>query len=360
MANGTWIKGRLRPAGGAKPPRVLEYSPTGTGCPAVEKAVSGLYRQQSEESFWTLMSALNYAMQIDTRILIPVQTAPTVLGGPAPWTEHPIPEERADGLPLWTLRTDKSRVWLPVFTSSAAAAADRSTAARPMVEKTLQSAMEFALNSEEINGVVINPWTGSATLDSSLLRGLLRAEHSLDGPGEQALENGRAAARAGRWIEAAHHFEEAAQQGSASGLEWLGRCCYKGLGVRRSRTEARRMWKQAAEAGDARALIALGDDCAAQKGAAKALLYYRQAQQLADAQPDVQHTPYVCLRMAQAETQHVSPRRALALAAEAEQGFQALLREKEPDAERWLAEAQALGRALSGAQAKTAAYNIES
>lgn len=361
LASGSWIRGRLRPAGGGKPRHAQEYSPTGTGCPAVEKAVAGLYRQQSEESFWTLMSTLNYAMQIGTRVLVPVRTSPTGIGAPAPWTEHPIPAERAEGLPLWTLRTDKSKIWLPLFTSSAAAAADRSTAARPVVERSLQDAMTFALDEDGIDGVVINPWTGSATLDSSLLRGLLRAEHGQEDPGEQALEEGRAAARAGRWSEAARHFERAAQQGSTVGLEWLGRCCYEGLGVRRSRTEARRMWKQAAEAGDVRALISLGDDCAAGKnGAARALLYYRQAQQLADTQPDVQYTPHVCLRMAQAETRYVSPRRALALTAEAEQGFRALVQEEEPDAGRWLEEARALARELADESGKTAAYNTES
>lgn len=123
--------GRFRPVG-ARRPTVVPYSPAGTGCPVVERAIQGLYRAQNEESFWTLMSALNYALEINTYVLVPVQTALTVHNAPAPWTEHPIPAERSGGLPLWILRSEKGRNWLPVFTSSRTAAADRSTAARPM------------------------------------------------------------------------------------------------------------------------------------------------------------------------------------------------------------------------------------
>lgn len=75
--------GRFRPVG-ARRPTVVPYSPAGTGCPVVERAIQGLYRAQNEESFWTLMSALNYALEINTYVLVPVQTALTVHNAPAP------------------------------------------------------------------------------------------------------------------------------------------------------------------------------------------------------------------------------------------------------------------------------------
>ena len=78
--------GRFRPVG-TRRPTVVPYSPAGTGCPVVERAIQGLYRAQNEESFWTLMSALNYALEINTYVLVPVQTALTVHNAPAPWTE---------------------------------------------------------------------------------------------------------------------------------------------------------------------------------------------------------------------------------------------------------------------------------
>ena len=61
---------RFRPVGGAK--RSLQapaYSPAGTGCPAYEQAVENLYKGQNEESFWTLMSALNYALVELVRVM---------------------------------------------------------------------------------------------------------------------------------------------------------------------------------------------------------------------------------------------------------------------------------------------------
>ena len=81
--------------------------------------------------------------------------------------------DRAKDLQLWTLRNEKGRTWLPMFTSAAAACADRSTSARPMADYTLQDAMELALSTEGIDGVVLDPWSHSATLDGALLNGLL-------------------------------------------------------------------------------------------------------------------------------------------------------------------------------------------
>ena len=66
-------------------------------------------------------------------------------------------------------------------------------------ERSLRSAMEYALETDGIDGVVLDPWTSSATLDVSLLSGLLKSERGSDNPGAQELEAGHAAARAGDW-----------------------------------------------------------------------------------------------------------------------------------------------------------------
>ncbi len=56
---------------------------------------------------------------------------------------------------------------LPIFTSVKTAEADRGTAARPMVELLLVDAMQKVLDSKEMDGIVLDPWTTSATLDAS-------------------------------------------------------------------------------------------------------------------------------------------------------------------------------------------------
>ena len=165
---------RFRPVGSRRSRTAPVYSPRGTGCPAIEQAVQGLYKGQNEESFWSLMSALNYALELETHVLVPLQTAISAQGAPAPWMEHPIPAEKADGLALWTLRNDKGRCWLPLFTSVAAAGADRSTGSRPMADRTLEQAMQLALDTPGIDGVVLDPWSNSASLDGALLNGLPR------------------------------------------------------------------------------------------------------------------------------------------------------------------------------------------
>jgi len=131
---------RFRPVGSQRSRTAPVYSPRGTGCPAIEQAVQGLYKGQNEESFWSLMSALNYALELETHVLVPLQTALSAQGAPAPWMEHPIPAEKADGLALWTLRNDKGRCWLPLFTSVKNAEAEKASATRPMVERSLRSA----------------------------------------------------------------------------------------------------------------------------------------------------------------------------------------------------------------------------
>ena len=184
---------RFRPVGRSRSRTAPVYSPRGTGCPAIEQAVQGLYKGQNEESFWSLMSALNYALELETHVLVPLQTALSVQGAPAPWMEHPIPAEKADGLALWTLRNDKGRCWLPLFTSVAAAGADRSTASRPMADRTLEQAMQLALDTPGIDGVVLDPWSNSASLDGALLNGLLHAGHTPEGPGAEEAEAGKEA-----------------------------------------------------------------------------------------------------------------------------------------------------------------------
>lgn len=351
---------RFRPVGSSRHPRTpVRYSPGGTGCPAIEQAIERLYHGQNEESFWALMGALNYALELETHVLVPLQTALGTPPTPAPWAENPVPQQKARGLALWTLK-NKDRTWLPLFTSSAAACVDRSTAARPMADYTLQGAMELVLDAPDIDGVVIDPWGHSATLDEALLNGLLHAGHNPEEPGDEEVEAGREAARAGDWRMAADHYDEAAQQGNAMGLSLLADCLYRGRGEMQNKTEARRMWRTAADHGEVLAMLSLGEDCAARGEAGKALLYYRKARQTAQGMPDIEYTPRICLRLAQAETRYVSAKKAMALAAEAAQGFAILAREKEPDAAELQAEAEQLLRELTDPKPRNTAYNIDS
>ena len=268
---------------------------------------------------------------------------------------------KADGLALWTLRNDKGRCWLPLFTSVAAAGADRSTGSRPMADRTLEQAMQLALDTPGIDGVVLDPWSNSASLDGALLNGLLHAGHTPEGPGAEEAEAGKEAARAGHWAAAAECYQKAAEQGSSAGLSLLGECLYQGRGVPKSAAQARKLWKAAAESGEPIALLNLGDDCAARGDNGKALLWYRRAWQNAASVPDIEYTPRVCLRLAQYETRYTSRKKALAQAAEAKQAFTILQREHEPDADRWLQEAEQLLYALTHEPPTApAAYNIES
>lgn len=202
---------RFRPVGSGKKRTAPQYGPVGTGCPFVEEAVARLYREQNEEHFWSLMNALNYALELQTKVLVPLDAAVDPQSGAAPWAHLPIPEERAEGLPPWLLHARKERHYLPLFTSVKNAEAEKASATRPMVERSLRSAMEYALETDGIDGVVLDPWTSSATLDVSLLSGLLRSERGSDNPGAQELEAGHAAARAGDWPEAAASYTAAAE-----------------------------------------------------------------------------------------------------------------------------------------------------
>ena len=294
---------RFRPVGSRKKKAAPQYSPAGTGCPVVEQAVERLYREQNETHFWNLMNALNYALELKTRVLVPLDAAADPQSGPAPWASMPIPAEKAEGLDPWLLHTRKERSYLPLFTSVKTAEAERATATRPMAERGMREAMEYALNTDGIDGVVIDPWTNSATLDGSILNGLLKSERGSEGPGLEELDAGYDAARQGSWAEAVRHYEKAAK------------------------------------AGEVQAMIALGDDAAASgQEAAAALQYYRRAQSAARGMPDVSYTPQIRLRIAQCETRYVSRKKALMELAEAEQGFCIQLEEGAPDAEIWLDE----------------------
>ena len=219
---------RLRPVGAADRKKLPEYGPLGTGCPAIERAVAALYKGQNEESFWALMNAINYALELDTRVLVPLEAASDQPDGAAPWAEHPVPAEKAKDLQPWTLRTQKGRCYLPVFTSVKMAEADKGTASRPMAERLLASAMQMALDSDSIDGVVIDPWTSSATLDCSLLNGLLHASHDTDEPGEAELRAGNHAMAEERWDDAMHYYQLSAEEGCAEGLAMMGEMLYEG------------------------------------------------------------------------------------------------------------------------------------
>lgn len=131
---------RFRPVGSGKKRTAPQYGPVGTGCPFVEEAVARLYREQNEEHFWSLMNALNYALELQTKVLVPLDAAVDPQSGAAPWAHLPIPEERAEGLQPWLLHTRKERHYLPLFTSVKNAEAEKASATRPMVERSLRSA----------------------------------------------------------------------------------------------------------------------------------------------------------------------------------------------------------------------------
>ena len=85
---------RFRPVGSGKKRTAPQYGPVGTGCPFVEEAVARLYREQNEEHFWSLMNALNYALELQTKVLVPLDAAVDPQSGAAPWARS---EERRVG-----------------------------------------------------------------------------------------------------------------------------------------------------------------------------------------------------------------------------------------------------------------------
>ncbi len=355
---------RLRPVGTRKHRQnAPAYSPAGTGCPAFEQAVEHLYKGQNEESF----------LDADGRFELCTGTGDPCSGAAAHGTDgaqHACTVDGASGahgkkakdLQLWTLRNETGRTWLPMFTSAAAACADRSTSARPMADYTLQDAMELALSTP--GGSTAWCWTRGATRlrwtarcsTVCCTRAIRRKTPVMR---KQMPERKPPARATGRRLWNA--LKKAAELGSAMGLSLLADCIYKGRGTRTNRAKARRMWKEAADSGEILSNIALGDDCAARGDNGRALSGYRRAREAAAHMPDIEYTPQVCLRVAQTETRYTSRKKALALAAEARQGFAIKAREHEPDAAQWLAEADQLIRELTSelpAQPQPTTWNL--
>ncbi len=326
------VKNRKKtPAGG------LRYGPVFTGCPAVELAVERLYQADDagrEERFWGLVKALNYAMQVQTRVLVPVQLTPEGSQSQFSWASDPIPPEKAKGLALWTLSTPKGYKMLAAFTRPEEADASPSTLGLPMAELPLQQVMEQALEREDLTGMVLNPWGRSATLDKGLLRGLLYAHGPDDAPGEAEARQGRQLAGQGHWEEAASLFAASAAKGCPEGMRRLAGCCDTGRGVARDRRRAMALWRKAAADGDVLAQVAIGDRYAAGTSRTpgdpgKALMAYRKARAMAETEMDITTWPVICLRMAWAEARATDSEQAVRLLAEAAHGLHILAREED-------------------------------
>ena len=172
---------------------MLQYSPVFTGCPAVELAIRRLYESDDEHRetrFWGLVRGLNYALQMQTRVLVPVQLSGAKPQGEFSWAQDPIPPEKARGLSYWTLTTPKKIKMLPVFTRPEEADANPATLGLPMAELPLEQVMEETLARQDLTGLVVNPWDRSASLEKGLLKGLLRAPNPEDSPGEARCARG--------------------------------------------------------------------------------------------------------------------------------------------------------------------------
>ena len=318
------------------PAAAPQYGLLYTGCPAVELAIERLYQADDsarEDRFWGLIRSLNYALQMQTRVLVPVQMHPDGQRAQFSWAEHPIPAEKAAGLDLWTLNTPKGQKLLPVFTTPEQADGSPVTLGLPMAELPLQQVMEDTLAAADRSAVVVNPWGRSAALDKSILRGLLHARSEEDAPGEAEVRQGRQLACDGEWGAAWALFEAGAAQGSAEALRRMAYCCDNGLGAKRDRRRALSLWKKAAAAGDVLAQVALGDRLAA--GTARtpadpggALMAYRRARAMAETEMDITTWPVICLRMARAEARATDPERAGRLLAEAVHGLHLLCQEE--------------------------------
>ena len=321
----------------------VEYSPAFTGCPAVEYAIEGLYSEPSEDSFWTLITALNYALQMETKVLVPLQTAPGIPERAADWPASPVKGDGYKGLRTWMLHNENGKRWAPVFTSPAAAGSSRATAAAPMAEYGFEEIMERALKEDELDGLVINPWGQSATLDKDLLRGLLRSEPEEEKePGREMLKAGREAGLAGDWENAVVQYSYACGEGSATGLRLVGQCFLNAWGVERDLDRAEKYLKTASEHGDLPAKVFLGDVFALRGDPGRALMQYRHAMRDADERPDIDFRPEICSRIAGCELMTVDSEMGRRFAAEAMQGFRIRQREGDPSAAYELERAAAL------------------
>lgn len=323
-----------------RPAPPVAYSPLFTGCPAVELVIERLYQAgdaDREDRFWALIRGLNYALQMRTEVLVPLQLSAGVKRTQTSWARDPIPPERAAGLPLWTLKAPRERKMLPIFTRPEQADGNPITLGLPMAQLPLQLLMEQILADDEMAGMVVNPWGRSAALDKSILRGLLCAQGESEDPGEAENRQGRDKAAAGDWEAAQAHFAAAAALGSPEGLRRLAGCYDRGRGVRKDRRKAMTLWRQAAAAGDPLAQVALGDRYAAGTARTpgdpgKALMAYRRACAMAETEMDITTWPVLCLRMAGAEAGATDKEQAARLLAEAVHGLHLLCKEEE-DAE---------------------------
>ena len=226
---------------------------------------------------------------------------------------------------------------LPAFTRTSEADASPATLGLPMAELPLQQVMEEALQREDLNGMVLNPWGRSATLDKGLLRGLLYAHGPEDAPGEAEARQGRQLAAQGRWAEAEPLFAASAALGCPEGLRRLAGCYDTGRGIGRDRRKAMTLWRKAAAQGDVLAQVAIGDRYAAGTARTpgdpgKALMAYRRACAMAETEMDITTWPVLCLRMAGAEAGATDKEQAARLLAEAVHGLHLLCKEEE-DAE---------------------------
>lgn len=330
------VKKRKRPPTGE-----LRYGPLFTGCPAVELAVERLYQagdKDREDRFWGLIKALNYALQMETRVLAPVQLTPEGSQGQFSWASSPIPAEKAADLSLWTLATPKGYRVLPVFTRTEEADGSPATLGLPMAELPLEQVMRQALDRTDLTALVINPWGRSATLDKGLLRGLLYSHGPDPAPGEEEAKKGVQAASLGLWENAAGWFAASADKGCPEGMRRLAGCCDAGRGIAKDRRRALSLWKKAAAAGDIPAAVAIGDRYAAGTARTpgdpgKALMAYRKARAMAELEMDISTWPVVCLRMAEAEAHGMDLEQEGKLLAEAVRGLELLCAEEEdPDA----------------------------
>lgn len=318
----------------------LKYSPVFTGCPAVELAIERLYKAKDDERenrFWALIKGLNYALQVQTQVLVPVQMSPGGQRSQFSWAQDPIPPEKSQGLTYWVLTTPKGQKMLPVFTKPEEADGNPATLGLPMAQLPLQQIMEETLNHDEWTGLVLNPWGRSAALDKSILRGLLYARGGDEAPGEAETRQGRQLAYEGKWEEAEPLFASAAAQNYPEGLRRLAACYDTGRGIQKDRRKAMSLWKKAAAEGDVLAQIALGDRYAAGTARTpgdpgKALMAYRKARSMAELEMDITSWPVVCLRMAQAEARSTDPDRMARLLAEAIHGLHLLSVEEQDEA----------------------------
>ena len=128
------------------PAAAPQYGPLYTGCPAVELAIERLYQADDsarEDRFWGLIRSLNYALQMQTRVLVPVQMHPDGQRAQFSWAEHPIPAEKAAGLDLWTLNTPKGQKLLPVFTTPEQADGSPVTLGLPIIRSSVDHGTGF-------------------------------------------------------------------------------------------------------------------------------------------------------------------------------------------------------------------------